>query len=238
MQSIIVFIGIALVLSVILSNFLKLVDKKQGEDFSFKEYLKAFRIKNIDIKLVIIFVILLEIFYGYIPMPQFILYIPVLLALLLTFCVDLKYMIIPDTSSTIIFICGVIKLITNFSVAELSNVLLGGVIGGAFFLVINYIFEKITKKTGFGFGDIKLLASLGVFLGYKDIIVIMILSVFISAAVSLVYLCINLIKKVKEEYLPFGPFIVLSTFIVMMIKGERIISLYLNFIDNVISKII
>ena len=66
----------------------------------------------------------------------------------------------------------------------------------------------------------------------------MIMSVFISAAFSIVFLIINYIRKVKEEYLPFGPFIVISTLIICIIPGAKIIDAYFYIIDYFVNKLI
>ena len=122
--------------------------------------------------------------------------VPVCFSLILALIMDIKYMIIPNTCSIVIITSGIIKLIYNFSKENLINSLIGLIVGGLTLFVIDYIFEKITKKEGFGYGDMKLLASIGFFLDYKSIIVIMILSVFLSAIFSILYLIIN---KVKNE---------------------------------------
>ena len=238
MQSIIIFLGIALIFSVILSNFLELADKNKGNDFKVKDYIKNFKINNIDIKYVFIFFILFEILSKFIPMLDLIVYIPVVFALILAFCLDVKFMIIPDTSSIIILISAIVKLIMDFSIENCVNSIIGLIVGGLFFYIINIIFEFFTKQTGFGFGDIKLLAAIGLLLGYKDVFVIMIMSVFISAAFSIVFLIINYIRKVKEEYLPFGPFIVISTLIICIIPGAKIIDAYFYIIDYFVNKLI
>ena len=147
-------------------------------------------------------------------------------------------MIIPNTCSIVIITSGIIKLIYNFSKENLINSLIGLIIGGFTLFVIDYIFEKITKKEGFGYGDMKLLASIGFFLDYKSIIVIMILSVFLSAIFSILYLIINKVKNIKDAYLPFGLFIVISTFIVCIIPVTTIISWYIQLMDVLVNKMI
>ena len=238
MQSLIIFLGIALIFSAILSNFLELAKNNKGNDFKIKDYIKNFKIKNIDIKYVFIFVILFEVLLKFVPMPNLIFYIPVVLALILAFCLDIKYMIIPDTSSIIIVISAILKLIMNFSIDNCINSIIGLLVGGLFFYIINIIFEFFTKKVGFGFGDIKLLASIGLFLGYKDVFVIIIMSIFLSAAFSIIFLIINYLRKVKKEYLPFGQFIVISTLIIFIVPGARIINSYVYLVDSLIDKLI
>ena len=55
-----------------------------------------------------------------------------------------------------------------------------------------------------------------------------------SAIFSLIFLLYNFIIKKKREYLPFGPFIVLSTLIIMIIPANQIINMYFSIMDKLI----
>ncbi|MGN1012452.1 MAG: prepilin peptidase [Clostridia bacterium] len=238
MQSIIVFVILSFIVSLILTNFIKLSEKNRGKDFEFKEYIKNFSIKNLDLKYSIIFFILFMILTKEKNILSIITIVPVCFSLILALIMDIKYMIIPNTCSIVIFLSGIIKLFGNFSKENLINSLIGLIIGGFTLFIIDYIFEKITQKEGFGYGDMKLLASIGFFVDYKSIIVIMILSVFLSAIFSILYLIINKVKNIKDAYLPFGPFIVISTFIVCIIPATTIISWYIQLMDVLVNKMI
>ncbi len=234
MQSIIIFILISVLCSTILSNFLKCAYVYNGNDFTFLNFKKNFSFKNLDISFIFIFFIIFEVISMFVNAYELIWYIPTIFALLLAFCMDIKYMIIPHTSCFIILIMAVIKNIYFFSMDNIVSSILGGVIGGMFFYLINLIFGLFSKKTGFGFGDIKLLASIGFLVGVKDIIVIIVMSIFISAIFSLLFLLYNFILKKKKEYIPFGPFIVISVLITMIIPSAKIIDLYFSIIDKLI----
>ena len=71
-----------------------------------------------------------------------------------------------------------------------------------------------------GFGDVKLMGALGLYFGLSNIIVITLLSFLIGAVLSIVLLATK-IKKM-DEYIPFGPFIVLGTFISIFVPFEII----------------
>ena len=71
-----------------------------------------------------------------------------------------------------------------------------------------------------GFGDVKLMGALGLFFGLSNIVVITLVSFLIGAILSIVLL-ITKIKK-SDEYIPFGPFIVIATFISMYVPFEQI----------------
>ena len=61
------------------------------------------------------------------------------------------------------------------------------------------------------------MAVIGLFMGWKNIIQIFVLSFFIAAIIS-IFLLITRIKK-RTDYIPFGPFIVIATFITMFVPA-------------------
>ncbi len=235
MQNLIICIIASIIFGSIISIFLKLAYKKKGKDFNFKEFRESFKLKNIDIKYILIYFISLYCLASNLELKNVIISVPFCFAMVLAFILDTVFMIIPDTSNLIILACGIVNNVVNFSKEQFISSILGFIVGGATFWIINYICEKITKKAGFGMGDIKLLACLGLFFGLKGIIVVMLLSVGISAIFSVIFLIYKAIKKIKGEYIPFGPFIVISSFIVYIVSYEKIIHLYYSVIDKILT---
>ena len=237
MSSIILNFILSIVCVIVLSNFIYLANKKGGNDFTVKEYFNKFNIKHTELQYVIVFVIIFQILSNFNPLSKMLIYYPLTFALILAFIMDIKYMIIPDTSNIIILASGVINIIFNFSKEAVLSSILGFLVGGLFFYIVNIVFAKLTGKVGFGFGDIKILATVGLLFGLKTIVVIMIMSIIISALFSIAFLIYNKIIKRKEEYLPFGPFIVISTIIVCIIPATTIVQTYFNLVDKIIEKI-
>ena len=71
-----------------------------------------------------------------------------------------------------------------------------------------------------GFGDVKLMGALGLYFGLTNIIIIAMMSFLIGAIMGII-LIVGKIKK-SDEYIPFGPFIVIATFISIYIPFEQI----------------
>ncbi len=71
-----------------------------------------------------------------------------------------------------------------------------------------------------GFGDVKLMGALGLFFGLSNIIIITLVSFLIGAILSIILLATKIRKS--DEYIPFGPFIVIATFISMYVPFEQI----------------
>lgn len=77
-----------------------------------------------------------------------------------------------------------------------------------------------------GLGDVKLMGALGLYFGLANIIIISLLA-FLIAAILGGFLLIIRIKK-TDEYIPFGPFIVLGTLITIFVPYTTLVNVLLN----------
>lgn len=150
---------------------------------------------------------------------KFLILTPMLLSV---FVIDFKLQIIPNRLNLTIFELGFIFafLYGLSNVAITINMLLGMLAGGGIFLLITLLGGLFYGKEAMGFGDVKLMGALGLFFGLSNIIIITLLSFLIGAILSIVLLVIK-VKK-TDEYIPFGPFIVLATFISIYVPFEQI----------------
>ena len=118
--------------------------------------------------------------------------------------IDLDHQIIPD----VLTIPGipVFFLLAVFVVkVPWLEALIGLLIGGGVLFAIAFVYELLTKREGMGGGDIKLLAMIGGFLGWKSLIFILLFSSFSGVIVGITAM---IIKKQDTKYaVPFGPFL-------------------------------
>ena len=142
--------------------------------------------------------------------------------LLSAFIIDYKSQIIPNRLNLTIFEVGIIFafLYGLSDVAITINMLLGMIVGGGIFLLITLIGGLFYGKEAMGFGDVKLMGALGLFFVFSNIIIITLVSFLIGAILSIILL-VTKIKK-SDEYIPFGPFIVIAAFISMYVPFEQI----------------
>lgn len=137
---------------------------------------------------------------------------------------DITAQVVPDGLVIAVFVLSSIeKLIQHYIFHESVDIkgsILGALFGGALFTVISLI-----SKGGMGGGDITLISSLGFVLGLEKEILAVFLS-FIIGAVSSLFLVGTKAKSMKD-YIPFGPFIILSFFITIFF-GDRILAWYLG----------
>ena len=142
--------------------------------------------------------------------------------LLSAFVIDYKLQIIPNRLNLTMFEIGlVIAFLYGLSdVAIAINMALGMLAGGGIFLLITLIGGAIYGKEAMGFGDVKLMGALGLYFGLSNIIAITLVSFLIGAILSVILLATK-IKKM-DEYIPFGPFIVIGTFVSIFVPFETI----------------
>ena len=135
------------------------------------------------------------------------------------FVIDYRKQIIPDRLSLLIFEIGIIFMfIEGFSsINLLIDKSLGMVAGAGIFLIITIIGGLIAGKEAMGFGDVKLMGALGTVFGLSNIIIISVLAFLFAAIISIILLATK-IKK-GNEYIPFGPFIILATFTVIFVPN-------------------
>lgn len=127
---------------------------------------------------------------------------------------DTKYMILPDFSTVILIVAGVLRLLF-----ESDNPLpyVYGAVGGWAFLLLLHI---ITKGKGMGMGDVKLVFFMGLWLGWQRLALAMYIA-FISGAIAGLGVVV-LGKRSTKTKIAFGPFLIAGTFIAWW-WGESII---------------
>ena len=195
---------------------IRLVEYKKifSRDF-FKEYLKNCKPKYILMIIVAIAYILLLYRYGFsINALKFMFLIPMLIS---AFQIDLKLQIIPNRLTLTIFEFGLIFTFlgviinVNTGINLFINSLLGMIVGAGIFLLITLIGGAIAGKEAMGFGDVKLMGAMGLFFGWFNIILISVIAFLLAAITSIGILVLR--KKKIDEYIPFGPFIVIGAII-------------------------
>lgn len=160
-------------------------------------------------------------FLGNLQLIKYLILTPMLLS---AFIIDYKLQIIPNRLNMTMFEIGIILMflagIFNANIA--IDMFFGMLAGAGIFLLITLIGGLIAGKEAMGFGDVKLMGALGIFFGLTNTIAITLMSFLIGAVLSIILL-VTKIKK-TDEYIPFGPFIVIATFIAMVVPFNTILS--------------
>ncbi len=138
--------------------------------------------------------------------------------------IDLEHQIIPD----VITLPGiVIGFAVSFFIPRFGwqNSLIGIAVGGGSLLLVAYGYQLITKKEGMGGGDIKLLAMMGAFFGWKAVLFIVFASSLIGSVIGITVMLIR--KEDTKLAIPFGPFLAFGS-VLFIFFGRQVIHWYLS----------
>lgn len=194
----------------------------------FTEYMRHF--KPNYLLMVITAVMYLGLLYTFNISIDFFKYAMLIPTLLSAFCIDYKLQIIPNRLNLTILEIGLFFTFLNVAMNVSSGIntivesVIGALVGGGIFLLITVIGGWIAGKEAMGFGDVKLMGALGLLLGWKGILMVSVLSFLIAAIISLPILII----KRKNDYIPFGPFIVIATFVVIFTPNDLLLTILLK----------
>jgi len=163
--------------------------------------------------------------------PLFLIYNLLGCGLIVSTFIDIRHKIIPDEITIYgLFIGFIISIIypllhnTDSWLSSGSDSLLGILTGGSSIYLAGLLGNIIFKKESMGGGDVKFLAMIGAFLGWK-----LTLSVFFIAPIfgALVGTIVKL--KTKKDIIPYAPFLSLTTFIVIFF-GDRMMEFIMKYI--------
>jgi leader peptidase (prepilin peptidase) / N-methyltransferase len=141
----------------------------------------------------------------------------------LTF-IDADTQFLPDSITLPLIWLGLIVNVDH-TFTDLRSAVLGAVCGYLSLWIVYWAFKLLTKKEGMGYGDFKLLAALGAWLGWQVLPLVILLSSVVGAVVGI--LLIVLARMGRNVPLPFGPYLAMAGFIAL-IWGKPIMSAYLQ----------
>lgn len=223
----IIFGMTALATSPFLTGFINLFAKQELENK--KEFKPKFDVK---VTLVTVLAIVSLLYFHGITLNFFI-YSIVSLMLIVCMFADLKAQIIPNEVNFLGFIIGLCYAYYKMCVDTLIGIdlLIGMITGATIFLLIAGFAIIVYKKEGMGGGDVKLMGMLGLFFGFSNIIQIFVLSFVVGAIVSILLLATR-IKKMND-YIAFGPYIVVGAYITMFVPANVLVPQILAFLNNI-----
>ena len=143
----------------------------------------------------------------------------------LTF-IDFDTTYLPDAITLPLLWCGLLFNVGN-TYTDLASAVIGAVAGYLALWSVYWAFKLLTGKEGMGYGDFKLLAALGAWMGWQLLPVIVLLSSVVGAIVGMSL--IVLAKRGREIPIPFGPYLAAAGLIAFF-WGERLSDYYLSLI--------
>ncbi len=171
-----------------------------------------------------IFYVLLWLKFG--TTPSTLVYCIFFSALLVITVIDLRHYIIPDVISLPGIAAGFAASFLIPGMTWLDSIM-GIVLGGGILFAVAWGYYLLTGREGMGGGDIKLLAMIGAFLGWKAVPAIIFFSALVGSIVGVGTMVMN--KKDRHHALPYGPFLA-GAAIFYLFYGREIIQWYLRLI--------
>jgi len=134
--------------------------------------------------------------------------------------IDWDTTLLPDNLTLPLLWAGLASAASGWTI-PLADAVWGAVVGYLSLWSIYWLFKLTTGKEGMGFGDFKLLAALGAWLGWKMILPIVLGASVIGAIIGIV---MKMSSSLREgRYVPFGPFLAGAGLVVVFAGSERVL---------------
>jgi len=140
----------------------------------------------------------------------------------LTF-IDVDTQLLPDSITLPLLWAGLLLNLRGTFV-DLQSAVIGAVAGYLILWAVYWVFKLATGKEGMGFGDFKLLAAIGAWLGWKMLPLVILASSLVGAVVGIVL--IVLARRGREVPIPFGPYLA-GAGLIALLWGRELVDRYL-----------
>ncbi|HFD80314.1 MAG TPA: prepilin peptidase [Gammaproteobacteria bacterium] len=139
--------------------------------------------------------------------------------------IDVDHQLLPDAITLPVLWLGlVLSLFPVF--ADVRSSLIGAAAGYLALWIVYQLFRLITGREGMGYGDFKLLALLGAWLGWQALPLIVLLSSVVGAVLGATLMLVQ--GRDRHHAIPFGPYLAIAGWIALL-WGDRITAAYLRY---------
>ncbi len=147
-------------------------------------------------------------------------------ALLTLSVIDLRHLLLPDRITLPLLWLGLLLALFDVLV-DLQSAVIGAMAGYLILWSVYQAFKLLTGKEGMGYGDFKLLAALGAWVGWQHLLTVVLLSSLVGALVGITLMLLR--GRDHRVPLPFGPFLAAAGMGVLL-WGETLVQAYLNLV--------
>lgn len=135
--------------------------------------------------------------------------------------IDWDTTLLPDDITLPLAWAGLIAAALGWSGVSLTDALWGAVAGYLSLWSVYWAFKLLTGKEGMGYGDFKLLAGLGAWLGWQALIPIVLVASALGAVVGLAMKAMQALRE--GRYVPFGPFLAFGGLLVWALGPRQVL---------------
>lgn len=145
-------------------------------------------------------------------------------ALITLTMIDVDHQLLPDNITLPLLWLGLAFNLQG-TFASLPDAVIGAIAGYLALWSVYWAFKLLTGKEGMGYGDFKLLAALGAWLGWQMLPVIILLSSVVGAVVGIALMVLK--QRGRDVPIPFGPYLAAAGWIALL-WGNDIMARYLG----------
>jgi len=148
---------------------------------------------------------------------------PAAFAILLTWAliamsfIDIDHQLLPDDMTLPFLWLGLLLSLFGF-VTDMHSAIIGAIAGYLSLWLVYHAFKLITGKEGMGYGDFKLFALFGAWLGWQALPLILIISSLVGAVIGISMILI--LGRDRQQPIPFGPYLAAAGWIALLWGGE------------------
>jgi leader peptidase (prepilin peptidase)/N-methyltransferase len=146
-------------------------------------------------------------------------------AVLALACIDWDTTLLPDDITLPLLWAGLCAAGLHLTDTALPDALWGAVAGYLSLWLVYWAFKLVTGKEGMGYGDFKLLAALGAWLGWQLLPLVIVLSAAVGSVVGITLIVAG--QRSRQAEIPFGPYLAGAGWLAML-YGRDIMVWYLN----------
>lgn len=139
--------------------------------------------------------------------------------------IDFDTTLLPDSLNYPLLWVGLLAAWAGISPVSLHDAVIGAVVGYLVLWTLYWSFKLLTGKEGMGYGDFKLLAALGAWLGWQMLPLVILLSSVVGAVIGGVLMATGAVKR--DQGIPFGPYLA-GAGLIALLWGELIVGAYLG----------
>lgn len=144
------------------------------------------------------------------------------LTLLALAVIDWRTQLLPDALTLPLLWAGLLYQ-WLFEPLMLESAVLGAIAGYVSLWTVYWLFKLTTGKEGMGYGDFKLMAALGAWLGWQNLPLLLLLSAGVGAIVGIVLVALR--RHERDQPMPFGPYIALAGWVALLV-GKPLMASY------------
>ncbi|WP_456296224.1 A24 family peptidase [Vibrio sp. AK197] len=148
------------------------------------------------------------------PTPYALALIAFTLVLIALTGIDFATLLLPDQITLPLIWAGISLALVGISPISLQDAVIGAISGYLCLWTVYWLFKLLTGKEGMGYGDFKLLAALGAWLGWQALPFVVLLSSVVGLVFGLIQL--RLQKQGIDKAFPFGPYLAIAGWVIMM----------------------